>query len=210
MARNQKNLLEAFQRANDERVGGDPASAGPFAGGEPSRPARREPRSFLPNVSPRDARVIFALFGGAIAVFVLGLVIGRGLGPSVSRAAEPGADSGWVGVGGELEAGDAINDALDDPANRYTVLAFVGRDDPDDPEGLDRVWDAFDHLRASGVPVAMPVTYGGRAYVMVGASPTEEALKPLCEYLQGLPGADGRSYDYAEAYVLPVENLLSD
>jgi len=210
MARHQKSLLEAFQSANDERAGGDPASAGPFAGTPTSDLRSAEPRNLLPAVSARDSRVLLTFAGWGLLTFVIGVLLGRQIGPSESMAGEGGEtlsssmlDSapGWEGS--DLSAGEEVNLALDDTTNRYTVLAFscAGTDET-------AAWENYNNLSGQGLPVAFPLIYEGKIYVLVGAAPESQDLAGLEAYLHSAGGPGGVSYAYSEAITFPIDNIL--
>jgi len=209
MARHQKSLLEAFQSANDERAGGDPASAGPFAGTPTSDLRSAEPRHLLPAVSARDTRVILTFAGSCLLTFVIGVLLGRQFGTSESQAAEGGeslstllADGAPIWEGSESLTREEIDAALLDKANRYTVLAYSC-------EAVDEAdaWENYYNLIERGLPVA---TYGtnDKIYVLVGAATESEDLASLQAYLHTLGGPGGVSYAYSEAFTLLIDNIV--
>ncbi len=138
-----RNMLEAFQDANDERRGGKPHSAGPFAGSaNPS--SAHERLDVMPQLSQRDSRALLAVAGIAIFSFIAGLALGRTMGEDDylsdllqqrAEAAGPGDgnyqganQSGWNGAGGSNQAGSnqsgmgnsgAASQASPNPANSY-------------------------------------------------------------------------------------------
>ena len=212
MARQQKSLLEAFQKANDERAGGDPASAGPFAGTPTADLRTAEPRNLLPRFSARDSRVLLALAGWSLLIFVFGVLAGRYFVPDTSHAAEPAtiegetllaAEGEWLGA--TLAPGDEVLAALDDPDNRYTVLAFSCGDSEAE---IQSVWDHYNTLGDLRLPVALPVEYDGQIYLMVGAAPDADDLSALEQHLHRLTGAGATEFPYAEAFVLPIGSIL--
>ena len=210
MARHQKSLLEAFQSANDERAGGDPASAGPFAGTPTSDLRSAEPRNLLPTVSARDSRVILTFAGWGLLTFVIGVLMGRQFGTSESLAGEGRetlssslTDGAPVWEGSDLAAGAEVDAALKDKANRYTVLAYscVMEDEA-------VAWENYDNLSDRGLPVA-PYEYEGKMYLLVGAAPESEDLASLEAYIHTVGGPGGVSYAYSEAFTLSIDNILT-
>ena len=212
MARQQKSLLEAFQRANDERAGGDPASAGPFAATPTTELHTAEPRNLMPKISARDSRVMLGFIGWSLMVFVTGLLAGRYFVPSTTFASETalleqalleGGQAGWTGA--SLAAGEEVDQALRDPDNNYTVLAFTC--DYSDA-GNAVVWDHYYDLADQGLPAATPIEYDGRIYLMVGAARLDTDLKDLEQFLVGLAGGTEDPFPFAEAFILPIGSIL--
>lgn len=230
MAHFHKNLLEAFQDADDERVGGDPVSGGPFAGAPPDEPharAARVPTSLLPPLSLRDTRVLFAFGAVALFAFVAGLAVGRGVGGGASAAERsdgpalelpgangatgakgapetPGSAGSWSG-GSELAAGEPVNDALRDPRNAFTVLAVTYGDSEAE---RDLAYATYYHFAELGLPVAYPVTLSSYIYVLVGAAPSRADLGSLRDAVRAARDPDGRAEEYAEAYVVGIDSVF--
>ncbi len=209
-----KNLLEAFQDANDERAGSDPASAGPFAGAPPDEPeGRGNPQNILPTLTVRDSRVVLVIAGVAIVAFVAGLAAGRGFG-GATRAAEPDTSlelhpgpvaEAPAALNSGLEPGEPVNGALRDPANAFTVLAVTyGASEGE----LDLAYATYYHFAELGLPVAYPVKFAGYLYVLLGAAPSRADLLALRDGIRGLEDPDGREGEYAEAYIVGIDNVF--
>jgi len=218
MAHIQKSLLEAFQQSTDERQGGSPAPAGPFAG-QPTEPSKATPSlDLIPSFSIREARSIAWLAGVAVGFFLLGLLVGRwaagaGGGPDPGApaddvyAAELPATASEPDAAGDAAAGGGVDadEALFDAANRYTVIAVT--------YGLSSeqqayAWETHRHFRARGLPVATPVGDGSNVYVLVGAAPTAAELEAVRDRVRAMTAPDGRAGQYASAYVVPIESVL--
>lgn len=140
-----RNMLEAFQDANDERRGGKPHSAGPFAGSANPTSAH-EPLDVMPQLSQRDSRALFAVAGIAIFSFIAGLALGRTMGEDDylsdllqqrAQAAGPGDgnyqganQSGWNPAGGSQQTGmgnsGVESQASPNPANSYAQQSNAG------------------------------------------------------------------------------------
>ncbi|MFT5283898.1 MAG: hypothetical protein ACI8TQ_000049 [Planctomycetota bacterium] len=213
MARQQKSLLEAFQRANDERAGGDPASAGPFAATPTTDLHTAEPRNLMPKISARDSRVILGFVGWSLVVFVTGLLAGRYFVPSTSFASETapleqsladGGQTGWTGS--SLSAGEEMDAALWDTDNTHTVLVFNGDYSED---GNQEVWDRYYSLSDQGLPVATPIEFDGRVYLMVGAARSEDDLKALEQYLIVMAGDAEEPFPFREAFTMLIDKILT-
>ncbi len=210
MARHQKSLLEAFQKANDERAGGDPASAGPFAGTPTTELQTAERRNLLPTISARDSRVLIVFAGWGLLSFVIGVLAGRQFGGGESLASESDVSlnqaittGSTVWVGSELTAGEEVNAAIDDSDNLYTVMAFTC---PASDE--QAAWEHYYNLRDLGVPVAYPLLPEDQIYLPVGAEGTSAELADLLAFLHSAGGPGGESFAYAEAYVVEIDRLI--
>ncbi len=216
MATFKKNLLEAFQDANDERTGGNPVSGGPFAGPLPDDPSASVRPNWLPEFSPRDTRTLMFAAGGAIAIFVAGVAVGSWFGvqePAAAaersgvtsvqtESAERGASEEELLPATELRAGEEVNAALGDPRNTYSILAVTYGDEPRD---LELAYATYHHFAGLGLPVAHPLSFEGRIYVLVGAAPTKDELAALRERVRSARGPTGREGEFSEAYFVNLD-----
>lgn len=217
MAHFTKNLLEAFQDANDERAGGSPSSAGPFA--DPLPEARRAaPRTIFPALSARDSRFALLCVGAGLAIFVLGLATGRKLAlmervdaaepaapPPAARPAEPGSARAAAPAAVQLAPGEPVNAALRDPAYQYTVLAVTY---DAGALGQELSYATYDHFAAQGLPVAWPLASEGKILVLVGVGAQRADLEELRDRVRELRAPDGKTGQYAEAYLVRIDGVL--
>ena len=95
----------------------------------------------------------------------------------------------------------AADQKFQDPGMKYTILA---RTSLNTPEQIGEVWEAYDQLRAEGLPVVRPIQRRGRIYVYVGASPELAPLKSMVRRLHELRSPTGR-HAFRSAYLVNIE-----
>jgi hypothetical protein len=205
-----KNLLEAFRDAGSKPSQEPEPAAGPFAQGAAPARARvpRAPRARLPVWLPWACGVALA--------FVLGVAIGR---KSASLAAEPSRTDEEEPARSETEArldperaarpassepiAAQTPDALQDPANRYTIVVAAY-----DLSSQAFAFSTQDQLADLGLPV-WPVAQRGKHYiVLVGAAPDSKDLAELQRRVASLADWNGKPNAYADAYVARIDDLI--
>jgi hypothetical protein len=213
MPNRQKNLLEAFQAANDERVGGAPMSAGPFAGDPTSDPTTPPPAGLLPALSLRDARTLMVFVGWGLVCFIAGIAIDRAVaGDGEVRAQDPSVyDAEPLGASSDLgaaslpAAGEEATAALHDTRNVYTIVA-VTYENTDAQLALANA--TYFHFEALGLPVAHPMRWQGQILVLVGAARTQAELTRIHRIVRESPDPDGRPSQYESAYLTRIDSVL--
>jgi hypothetical protein len=218
MPHRQKNLLEAFQDANDERAGGTPLSAGPFADVPRTDPTTPPRASVLPSFSLQDTRLVLAFVGWGLVCFVAGVVVDQlvGGGDGGGEVRAEGAATGLAATplrapveppsGASVPAaGEAVNAALQDRANAHTVVAIAYENSESQRELANAT---YLHFEALGLPVAYPMTYSGKIYILVGAAPTQAELGWVQDAVRSASDPDGRPTEYAGAYVVRIDSVM--
>lgn len=206
-----RNLHEAFEQAERSRrktvprpaeAGGVGASEGGGGSGEVVR-FLRQPLAWL---------VLVVVFG-------LGYLVGQGGRPEVEATGGPSelvdVDEEPRGSHGprELVPTESLGDSylvdvevqLDDLSNQYTVqVASYDRTD----RNMRLAQDLVSHLAANDFPVAPPQRVGdSHLVVLVGASPTREALAGLLARVRVFEDAAGRAR-FQDALIRHIDSLL--
>lgn len=214
-----KNLLEAFRDAGNKPAQEPEPAAGPFAGDAPARvKVARAPRARLPFWLPWACGIALA--------FVFGVAIGR---KSASLAAPPSGETDEEQVvdeaklpveprssgGGAERAERAARpadsdpiaaqapDALQDPANRYTIVVATY-----DLSRSDFAFSTHDLLAEQGFPV-WPVAQRGKHYiVLVGAARESKDLADTLRRVTRLESWDKTPAAFADAYVSRIDDII--
>ena len=220
-----KNLLEAFQNASNSastQAPARPAADSLLRGGAgPASPARLVGRGFR---APMALGVI--VLG---LTFTVGFLTGRSSAGREARAEaarpsseapperslpasqprtfqkppaaspEPATSEGSSAEGQRIE-----ESALFDPANRSTVVVASYSNSKASQE---LAWATYQHLRAANLPAFPPVESRHLFVVLVGAAPSEDALKPIEAAVKAL-SRDGKRKDYPDAYCARIDTLI--
>ncbi|MBM3978361.1 MAG: hypothetical protein FJ299_15410 [Planctomycetes bacterium] len=226
MAKRVKHLLEAFQQTA-------PTSSAPSGGASASRPVvpvLSHPLRFRssPLVAPKLLTHGIALCTGLL----FGVLVGRysggveAAGPRTPPIVEPQV-SGVPALGGSVaapasgesaaatpgsgsnssqEGGAAIEAALRDKANQYTLLAITYGSSSANRE-LAQSTAAY--LRTKGLPASDPVLRGKSLCLLVGAAPSKAALQALQTRLRDTTSPSGASRDFQTAYPVEIDNYIA-
>jgi len=95
----------------------------------------------------------------------------------------------------------AADQAFQNPGMKYTILAHTWTNTP---EHIGEAWEAYDQLRAEGLPVVRPIQRSDRIYVYVGAAPEDAQLKSMVRRLHELRSPTGR-HAFRSAYLVNIE-----
>jgi hypothetical protein len=232
MAKRVKHLLEAFQQAGQQTA---PTSSAPSGGASASRPvvpALSHPlraRS-SPLVAPKLLTHGIALCAGLL----FGVLVGRysGTAEAAGPRTPPIVEPKLAGAGGSVaelgsaelavpnasssnnanhansthEGGAAIEAALRDKSNQYTLLAITYGSSSANRE-LAQSTAAY--LRTKGLPASDPVLRGKSLCLLVGAAPSKAAQQALQTRLRDTTSPSGASRDFQTAYPVEIDNYIA-
>jgi hypothetical protein len=100
----------------------------------------------------------------------------------------------------------AIDSALRDKANRYTLLAITYGNSPANHE-LARTTASY--LRSKELPACDPVLRGKTLCVLVGAAASKAQLQVLQTKLRDTLGPSGRGQDFTTAYPVDIDTYIA-
>lgn len=219
-----RNLHEAFEQAeNARRRSGASEAPRPASAARPIEPASAGRGDREPTPLP-DLRGILRhpiVWVVLLTMFGMGYLAGRGSSPTSKLVDEAlAADSGLghlpLAKGPRVlvpteSLGDSylheMEDELYDLRNQYTVqVVSYSRSD----RNLGFAQDLVSHLASRDIPVALPQKVVDDKYfvVLVGASPTKEALAALEARVRVLDDAAGKK-SFGDARIIQIDSLLS-
>jgi hypothetical protein len=224
MAKRVKHLLEAFQQAGQQTAPTSSALSGGASASRPVVPVLSHPlraRS-SPLIAPKLLTHGIALCAGLL----FGVLVGRysgtaeAAGPRTPPIVEPKL-AGAPAAGGPIAApapgevaapnpssdtGAAIEAALRDKSNQYTLLAITYGSSSANRE-LAQSTAAY--LRTKGLPASDPVLRGKSLCLLVGAAPNKAALQVLQTRLRDTTSPSGASRDFQTAYPVEIDNYIA-
>jgi hypothetical protein len=128
---------------------------------------------------------------------------GANAGATDGRASNPAAGN----AGAADTPGAAVERALRDPSNRYTVCAITYNDNEYQRQLAQATTALF---RQSGLPVSDPLRVGDRdLVVLVGASPRQDDLVALRDRVRTQGNSQGRVGDFATAEIKAIDTILA-
>lgn len=120
--------------------------------------------------------------------------------PAASRASNPPASAAVA----EMTAADR---ALLERRNLFTIKVAEYRNNDTSRELAMR---AYRHLAQHNFPVCTPYLAGSSIYLMVGAAPQAQTMEnELLPQIKSLLGPDGKNKDFATAYIVRIDHLVS-
>ena len=224
-----RNLHEAFEQAEKarRRSGFSDSSRRPqasppnSAGGGASTRSASAALAGASAAAPGQARAALRnpiAWVVLLATFGFGYLVGRGSGSTGGSTGEAQAASS--GLERELDnsgpralvptesLGDSylldVKDELLDHKNQYTVqvVSYIRSD-----RNLGFAQDLVSHLASRDLPVAPAQRVGEYLVVLVGASPTKEALAALEARVRVLDDAAGKK-SFGDARIISIDSLL--